>query len=80
MVGSQRADFAKINLTFRKNWHGDTETLTAFCRGSYYTFKTGITSDSSIMPGAIAEFELIVPKSMGSFIGYSYTLDWEQYE
>ena len=79
-VGSQRADFAKINLTFRKNWHGDTETLTAFCRGSYYTFKTGITSDSSIMPGAIAEFELIVPKSMGSFIGYSYTLDWEQYE
>ncbi len=79
-VGSQRADFAKINLTFRKNWHGDTETLTAFCKGSYYTFKTGITSDSSIMPGAIAEFELIVPKSMGSFIGYSYTLDWEQYE
>ena len=73
-------NFAKINVTFRKNWHGDTETLTAFCRGSYYTFKTGITSDSSIMPGAIAEFELIVPKSMGSFIGYSYTLDWEQYE
>jgi len=79
-IGSQRGDFAKINLTFRKNWHGDTETLTAFCRGSYYTFKTGITSDSSIMPGAVAEFELVVPKSMGSFIGYSYTIDWEQYE
>ena len=79
-IGSQRSDFAKINLTFRKNWHGDTETLTAFCRGSYYTFKTGITSDSSIMPGAVAEFELVVPKSMGSFIGYSYTIDWEQYE
>ena len=79
-IGTQRADFAKINITFRKNWHGDVETLTAFARGSYYTFKTGVSSDSSILPGAIAEFELIVPKSMGSFIGYSYTVDWEQYE
>ena len=79
-IGTQRADFAKINITFRKNWHGDIETLTAFARGSYYTFKTGVSSDSSILPGAVAEFELIVPKSLGSFIGYSYTIDWEQYE
>jgi len=79
-IGTQRADFAKINITFRKNWHGDVETLTAFARGSYYTFKTGVSSDSSILPGAVAEFELIVPKSLGSFIGYSYTVDWEQYE
>ena len=79
-IGTQRADFAKINITFRKNWHGDVETLTAFARGSYYTFKTGVSSDSSILPGAIAEFELIVPKSLGAFIGYSYTVDWEQYE
>ena len=79
-IGGKRADFAKINVTFRKNWHGDVETLTAFMRGSYYTFKTGVSSDSSILPGAIAEFELIVPKSLGSFIGYSYTVDWEQYE
>ncbi len=79
-VGAQRADFAKINVTFRKNWHGDTETLTAFTRGTYYTFKTGITSDSSILPGAVAEFELVVPKSTGAFIGYSYTLDWDQYD
>jgi len=79
-IGTQRADFAKINITFRKNWHGDVETLTAFARGSYYTFKTGVSSDSSILPGAVAEFELIVPKALGSFIGYSYTVDWEQYE
>jgi len=79
-IGTQRSDFAKINVTFRKNWHGEVETLTAFARGSYYTFKTGVTSDSSILPGAVAEFELLVPKSMGSFIGYSYTIDWEQYE
>ncbi len=79
-IGTQRADFAKVNITFRKNWHGDVETLTAFARGSYYTFKTGVSSDSSILPGAVAEFELLVPKSLGSFIGYSYTIDWEQYE
>jgi len=139
-IGYGRADFAKINITLRKNWgsgfigtnwirkrlkeypediiinidkltydvgdtvvmgkfknkrvkvksietnekgdlpHGDTETLTAFARGPYYTFKTGITSDSSILPGAVAEFKLVVPKSTGAFIGYSYTLDWEQYD
>ena len=79
-IGTQRGDFAKINVTFRKNWHGDVETLTAFAAGSNYTFKTGVASRHSILPGAIAEFKLVVPKSMGSFIGYSYTIDWEQYE
>ncbi len=79
-VGGQRADFVKVNFVLRKNWSGETRTLTSFVAGSYYTFDSGITTDSSLLPGATGEFELIVPSDIGSFLGYSYTIDWEEYE
>jgi hypothetical protein len=79
-IGTHRADFAKINFIIRQNWSGQTKTLTAFVKGSYHTFDSDITSDSSIMPGETATFELIIPSGFGSFIGYSYTIDWEQYD
>ena len=79
-VGGQRADFVKVNFVLRKNWSGETRTLTSFVGGSYYTFDSGITTDSSLLPGASGEFELIVPSDIGSFLGYSYTIDWEEYE
>ena len=79
-VGNKRADFSKIIFTFRTNWHGDTKTLTAFINGITNTFDTGISSDNSILPHAIGNFELIIPKSFGSFIGYSYEIDWSQYD
>jgi len=80
-IGSRRADFVKINFIFRKNWSGDTETKTAFVEGSYYTFEgSGVTSNNSLLPGATGTFELIVPKNFGTFIGYSYNIDWEQFK
>ena len=79
-VGNKRADFSKIIFTFRTNWQGDTKTLTAFINGITNTFDTGISSDNSILPHAIGNFELIIPKSFGSFIGYSYKIDWSQYD
>lgn len=80
-IGSRRADFVKINFIFRKNWSGDTETRTAFVEGSYYTFEgSGITTNNSLLPGATGTFELIVPKNFGTFIGYSYNIDWEQFK
>jgi len=79
-IGTHRADFAKINFIIRQNWSGQTKTLTAFVKGSYHKFDSEITSDSSIMPGETASFELIIPKSFGTFIGYSTTIDWEQYD
>lgn len=79
-IGGRRADFVKANFVFRKNWSGETQTLTTFVSGSYHTFDSGITSDSSLLPGATGGFELVVPADFGSFIGYSYTLDWEEYE
>jgi hypothetical protein len=79
-VGNKRADFSKIIFTFRTNWQGDTKTLTAFIEGITNTFDTGISSDNSILPHAIGDFELIIPRSFGSFIGYSYEIDWSQYE
>ena len=79
-VGNKRADFSKIIFTFRTNWQGDTKSLTAFINGVTNTFETGISSDNSILPHAVGNFQIVIPKSFGSFIGYSYEIDWSQYE
>ena len=79
-IGGRRADFSKVDFVFRRNWSGETKTLTTFVRGSYNTFETGIVSDASLLPGATGKFELYVPKDFGTFIGYSYVIDWEEYQ
>ena len=80
-IGARRADFVKVNFVFRKNWSGDTKTRTAFVEGTYFTFEdSGITTNNSMLPGSSGKFELIIPKNFGSFIGYSYTIEWEQYK
>ncbi len=79
-IGGRRSDFVKVNFVFRKNWSGETKTLTTFIRGGYHTFDSGITTDATLLPGASGVFELYVPHTFGSFIGYSYTIDWEEYE
>ncbi len=78
-IGGRRADFVKLNFVFRQDWSGNTKTLTSFVKGSFHTFESGITSDSSLLPGATGKVEQYVPKSFGTFIGYSYTIDWEDY-
>lgn len=79
-IGGRRADFVKVDFVFRKNWSGETKTLTTFIRGAFHTFDSGITTDATLLPGAVGSFELYVPHSFGSFIGYSYVIDWEEYE
>jgi len=79
-IGGRRSDFVKVDFVFRKNWSGETKTLTTFVRGGYHTFDSGITTDSTLLPGATGAFELYVPHDFGSFIGYSYVIDWEEYE
>ena len=79
-IGGRRSDFVKVDFVFRKNWSGETKTLTTFVRGAYHTFESGITTDATLLPGASGAFELYVPHSFGSFIGYSYVIDWEEYE
>ncbi len=78
-IGGRRADFVKVNFVFRQDWSGNTKSLTSFVKGSFHTFESGITSDASLLPGATADVELYVAKSFGTFIGYSYTIDWEDY-
>ena len=79
-IGGRRADFVKVDFVFRKNWSGETRTLTTFIKGSYNTFDTGIVSDASLLPGANGKFDLYVPQDFGAFIGYSYVIDWEEYQ
>ena len=80
-IGTDRADLVRIDFILRKNFQGDVERLTAYATGSSHVFKdTGIISNSSIKPGAIGEFKIIIPNSIGNFIGYSYELHWDKYE
>ena len=79
-IGGRRADFVKVDFVFRRNWSGETKTLTTFIVGTYHTFESGITTDATLLPGAVGTFELYVPHSFGSFIGYSYVIDWMEYE
>jgi hypothetical protein len=79
-IGGSRSDFVKVDFVFRKNWSGETKTLTTFVKGSYNTFDTGIVSDASLLPGAVGKFDLYVPQDFGAFIGYSYVIDWEEYQ
>ena len=79
-IGMQRADFAKVNFVVKKNWNGDTKTMTSFVQGTYHTFESGITANSSVLPGASASFELIIPAAFGPFIGYSYDIEWDEYQ
>jgi hypothetical protein len=79
-IGNKRADFSKIIFVFRMNWQGETKSLTTFINGVTNTFNTGLSSDNSILPHAVGNFELIIPKSFGIFIGYKYEIDWSQYD
>ncbi len=80
-IGTERADLVRIDFILRKNFQGDVERFTAYASGSSHVFKnTGIISNSSIKPGAIGEFKIIIPNSIGNFIGYSYELHWDYYE
>ena len=80
-IGTQRADLVRVDFILRKNFQGDIETLTTYATGSSHVFKnSGIISNSSIEPGAVASFKLIIPKETGNFIGYSYQIEWDFYE
>ena len=80
-IGTERADLVRIDFTLRKNFQGDIERVTAYAIGSSHVFQeTGIISNSSIKPGALRQFKLIIPNNIGNFICYSYDLYWEHYE
>lgn len=79
-TGNKRADFVKINFIIRKDWSGNTETYTTFVNGAQFTFASGVSTDTTLPAGATGAFEIYIPRSIGPFIGYSYSIDWEEYE
>jgi hypothetical protein len=79
-IGGRRGDFIKVNFLFRVNWNGETRELTAFVKGTHHVFKSGISTDTSLFPGASGQFELYIPKTFGNYIGYSYSIEWEEHE
>jgi hypothetical protein len=79
-IGARRADFVKVTFVFRMNWSGEVKTLTTFVKGSFMNYASGISSDAALLPGATGRFTLNIPASFGTFIGYSYSINWEEYD
>lgn len=79
-IGARRADFVKVSFVFRMNWSGETKTLTTFVKGSFMSYASGVSSDAALLPGATGRFTLNIPASFGTFIGYSYSINWEEYD
>ena len=42
--------------------------------------KNSLENNEDVKLSGFGNFELIIPKSFGSFIGYSYEIDWSQYD
>ena len=81
-IGGKQADFIKINFTIYKdrNSTDKPKEYTVFIEGSTQMFANDIASNSSLKPNEIGRFKLVIPSDFGSFISYSYNIDWEQYD
>ena len=81
-VGGKQADFIKINFTIYKDRASTDKPkeYTVFIEGSTQMFDSDIISHSRLKPREIGSFKLVIPSDFGSFISYSYSIDWEQYD
>ena len=84
-VGGKRADFVKVNITLYRDWSASLEpkTFTVFVDGQVQYLNpadSSLISQNSLNPKAIAPFELIVPKSFGTVMSWTYEIDYEEYE
>jgi len=84
-VGGKRADFVKMNITLYRDWSASLEpkTFTVFVDGHLQYLNpadSSLISQNSLDPKGIAPFELIVPKSFGTVMSWTYEIDYEEYE
>ena len=81
-IGGKQADFIKINfIIYRdRNSTDKPKEYTVFIEGSTQMFANDIASNSSLKPNEVGSFRLVIPSDFGSFISYSYSIDWEQYD
>ena len=79
-VGTDRADFCRIEFTIRKNWQGDVFRENAWVNGSSITCQDDNISTNSLLPNATGRFTLIIPASKSDMIGHTHKLKWEQME
>ncbi len=78
--GGVRADFVRVVFTIRTDWSGSTKDFTAFVKGSVCNFENGIVSDASLEPGDSGVFEVFIPQDFATHLGYTYKIEWENYD
>jgi len=81
-IGLKRADFAKITFTIYRHQSYDSMPVeyTAFINGSSVSFDSNAISTSSLFKEEVGDFSLVIPSDFGSFVSYTYRIDWEEYE
>ena len=81
-IGLKRADFAKITFTIYRHQSYDSMPVeyTAFINGSSVSFDSNAISTSSLFSEEVGGFSLVIPSDFGSFVSYTYRIDWEEYE
>ena len=84
-IGGKRADYVKINITLFRDWSASLppKTYTVFVDGQTQFLNpadSSLVSHNSLDPKSIAPFELVVPKSFGTVMSWTYEIDYEEYE
>lgn len=79
-VGNRRADFVQITFTVKDTFGRVIRSDSAFVAGSHYTFKSGISADTSLEPQAVGSFRCLVSIPARFVAAYSYSISWEEYE
>ena len=84
-IGGKRADYLKIKITLFRDWSASLppKTYTVFVDGQTQFLNpadSSLVSHNSLDPKSIAPFELVVPKSFGTVMSWTYEIDYEEYE
>tara|TARA_B100000029_G_scaffold516759_2_gene633780 strand:- start:5257 stop:6825 length:1569 start_codon:yes stop_codon:yes gene_type:complete len=80
-VGKRRADFVKVTFFL---WSSTTESMglgNSMIDGSTTKFATGVISDSSLEPGQIGTYKVVVEKLKGAIVSYrTNEVTWRNYK
>lgn len=80
-IGTKRADFVRIIASL---WSPTTQLLykdSVFVSGQNTKYYTGIKSATSLEPGSMSEFKIIIPLDSKDKVSYrTYEVRWESYK
>ncbi len=78
-IGQKRADFVRVIADLWTSSTNSASRDSAFIRGQRIKFETGVITDTSLEPGATAQFQVIAPIRPGYPVEYrTQTVRWTE--